>query len=500
MSVHWGGKARKLILSPDVRHPIGFLIGVALVAGLVSPVLPAEALPFVLMSPFLIGYFVLGLVRFDLAVLGAIFLAPLVPTAIGLGIAPSLPQITLQRVMLLSLYTALIFGVAAKQFVLRLPRLSRWVWLAVVFYLVASMASGLFTTQPLKSVYRILATVFDNVGLFAVIAIAAVSRRDGSFVRKALFVLWISFTVLALIGLIDTLTGFNLLYYLPSVRQGAFTPVYRLGIRRGQGFLPHSTALSIVTAQGAVLTMLVTTWRKKSASRRNVWPIMLIHIAALVGTMTRTGWFVFVVGCILWLLLARRTRTRLLLIVLGALGLLAVMGIGETLYSVVVSGLNVAQQNEVSTLFSRIQWATIVWDNVRVDKIRLLFGFGPGSVAFLTSQWSYPGFRANLTTEYLIRLAEGGMVGLSSFVLLLVVSVGQCRRLIRSSSDPETRNVGVFLLVAFMQMILGSTTLPLFVWAQTTYLFWILLGLVVTIRALDSKRFRKPDLAIQAIS
>jgi len=403
-------------------------------------------------------------------------------------------------VMLLSLYTALIFGVAAKQFVLRLPRLSRWVWLAVVFYLAASMASGLFTTQPLKSVYRILATVFDNVGLFAVIAIAAVSRGDRSFVRKALFVLWISFTVLALIGLIDTLTGFNLLYYLPSVRQGAFTPVYRLGIRRGQGFLPHSTALSIVTAQGAVLTMLVTTWRKKSASRRNVWPIMLIHIAALVGTMTRTGWFVFVVGCILWLLLARRSRTRLILIVLGALGLLAVMGIGETLYSLVVSGLNVAQQNEVSTLFSRIQWATIVWDNVRVDKIRFLFGFGPGSVAFLTSQWSYPGFRANLTTEYLIRLAEGGMVGLSSFVLLLVVSVGQCRRLIRSSSDPETRNVGVFLLVAFMQMILGSTTLPLFVWAQTTYLFWILLGLVVTIRALDSKRFRKPDLAVQATS
>jgi O-antigen ligase len=480
--MHSSSKAGQLFIPHKAYWPIFLLILLALVIGLMTSVLPTKISVMTLALPFLAAHFVLAIARFDLAVLLAVFFAPLVPPSIGLELSPSLPLITMQRVMLLSLYMALFFRIAAGQAVLRILHLSRAVWFALLVYLGASVASGLFTAFPLRSLYRVLANLFDNIGLCVVIAIAAVTQRESSFARKAVSALWISFAVLALLGLIDTLTGFNLLYYLPSARGDTLAPVYRLGIRRGQGFLPHSTALSIVAAQGAILTMLIITWYKKTVTRTGLWLTALIFISALIGSMTRTGWFVFLAGGMLWLFLSRRIRLQLVLVILSVLGLLALVGIGNILYVTVVSGFDISQQNEVSTLYSRVQWASIVWENVSAEKVRFLFGFGPGSVGLLTTRWSYPGFRAQLTTEYLIRLAEGGLVGLFSFVVLLLVSIGQSRRLIRSS-DLWTRNTGVFFFVAFVQMALAGITLPLFAWAQTTYVFWILLGVVATARS-----------------
>jgi O-antigen ligase len=455
-------------------------LGLALLAGAAATVLPPKYLVVAGALPLLATYFVLALTRFDLAILLLLFFAPLLPTSVGVELSSSLPLITLQRVMLACLYVALLLRLVSNQFVLRLPRISRIVWLTVVLYFGASVLSSLFSTVPLKSLYRVFAHLFDSVGLFAMVASAAMRYREKAFTQRALTVLWASFTVLALLGIVDTLTGLNPLYYLPAARRDVFTPVYRLGVRRGQGLLPNPTALGMVAATGAILTLLMIAWQKRRTRGWGLWLLLPVYLAALAGTVTRTGWIAFVLGCIIWVFLARRIRIQLILLALVFIGLLLAMGAGAVLYAVIVSGFDISQQNEISTLLSRLTWARVVWTNLTVDKTRLLFGYGPGTLETLHSLWSYAGFRANLTTDYVIRLAEGGLIGLSSFLLLLIVSVVQCRKPIRSS-ERWVRYAGIFLLIAFIQIVLGSVTLPLFVWAQTTYVFWMLLGVLVAL-------------------
>ncbi len=474
-----------LALRPQASNAL-LAAGIALVAGILASFLPLEALILVWALPGLVGYFIFTLVRFDLAVLLLIFCAPLVPTSMGMELSPSLPLITIQRAMLIGLYLALILRIVTHRFVFSLPHISPAVWLTLLLYFGTNVASSLFTALPLKSLYRTLATLFDNVGLFVIIAFAAASRRKTAFSHRALWVLWASFAVLAILGVLDTLTGFNPLYYLPAARRGMFVPVYRLGILRGQGLLPHPTALSMVAAIGAVLTMLILTWHRSPARLIGLWAAMVVYIAALVSSVTRTGWLAFLLGSFLWPVLTKKVRMQLILIGLVTLAFLFILGLGTILYATIASGFDISQQNEVSTLLSRIQWATVVWSNIHEEPLRLWFGFGPGTVSYLTTQWTYPGFRANLTTDYLIRLAESGLIGLLGFLALLLVSVRQSWRLLRSPAA-RGRDLGAFFLIAFGQIALGSVTLPLFVWAQTTYIFWILLGILVTIRIPGSR-------------
>ena len=469
---------KRLTRFPSTRWLAILFTGMALAAGGVA-VLPFKVLGAVLSFLLFIGFSSLAIIRFEQAMLIAIFLAPVIPTSIGLGLSDSLPLITGQRAMLLILYLAFAFQVISNK--VKLPRLSFLTWLTLVVYIGSSVVTSLFSTLPLQSFYRVLASLFDNVGFFIIITSAATTQKARLFVRRALLTLWASFTTLAILGFIDTLTGFNLLYYLPVTRGTVSIPVYRLGIRRGQGLLPNPTALAVVIAMGIVLTLSILTWQKNSLKRKNLWVIELVNIAALIGTLTRTAWLVALIGIAIWLFYTKQNRIQLLLVILIVSTVLVITGVGGTLYLMVLAGADLSQQTEISTLLSRVRWTEIVWTNINVSEGRLLFGFGPGSVEYLTTQWSTPGFRAQMTSDYLIRLAEGGLFGLISFVGVLFGSIRQCRRLIRSS-DPWIHAVGTFFFAVFAQMALSSLTLPIFVWAQTTYLFWIFWGILVTIR------------------
>jgi hypothetical protein len=476
--------------------PVGLGIGLALIVGVIATMLPLKLLIVTLALPLLGVYFAVAILRFDHAVLLLIFFAPLLPTSVGMELSPSLPLITIQRVMLACLYAILLLRLGSQGFIMRLPRLSSMVWLAAAFYFGASVLSSLFTTIPLKSLYRVLANLFDSVGLFALVAFTAIRYRERAFARTALLILWISFTALALMGLVDTLTGFSPLYYLPAARQEVFRPVYRLGILRGQGLLPNATAMGMVAAMGAILTLLVIAWNKRPSRQWGLWLLLLFHVAALAGTITRTGWIAFALGCIIWVVMARGVRIQLVLVGLGILGFLMAIGAGAVIYAVIVAGFDISSQKESATLLSRLTWANLVWVNITADKARLLLGYGPGTVENLQRLWSYPGFQANLTTDYVIKLAEGGLVGVFTFLWLLLASVVQCRIPIRSGVT-WIRYAGILLLIAFLQIALGSVTLPLFVWAQTTYVFWILLSILADL-AYETKLKSKNKLAIQA--
>lgn len=454
--------------------------GMALAIGGIVTLLSLKALVAALALLLFAGFFSLAVTRFEQAVLVAIFLAPMIPTQLGFRFSASLPLITGQRAILLSLYLAFVFrGVVGK---VKLPHLALLTRLVLMVYIGSSIAASLFSTVPLQSFYRVLANLFDNIGLFIIVASTAVGQQDHSFVRKALSTLLTSFTILAVLGLMDALAEFNVLYYLPTAQGDALSPVYRFGMRRGQGLLPNSTALGVVMALAVILTMLVITWQKTSLKRKSLWIVGLVNIAALIATLTRTAWVAVLLGIAIWWFSNKQNRLQLILVISVVSVVLVMIGLGSTIYSLVLAGTNLSQQTEASTLLSRIQWMKIVWNQVNVDKLRLLFGYGPGAVESLTTQWSTSTFRAQMTSDYVIRLAEGGFLGLLSFVGMLLVSMGQSKRLIRSS-DLRFRVIGIFFFAAFTQIALGSLTLPIFVWAQTNYVFWILWSILVVVRS-----------------
>lgn len=485
---------KQLVYFPVTSKLIVLFMGVTLFVALGTILLPLKMLIIIFVLPLFVCFLLFAFKQFDRAVLVAIFFAPLLPVSIGFKPFDFLPLITGQRIILLSLYLVFIFrGLFQK---IKLPHLSLFTQLILLLYIGSSILTSFFSIVPLQSFYRVFANLFDNIGLFIIIASAA-ARQDGRlFARRALLSLWLSFTTLAILGLIEVATGFNILHYIPDAEGEVLATVYRLDMRRGQGLLPNPTALGIVIALGIVLTMLFITRQKKSIRRKWLWLIWIINLIALMGTLTRTAWAVALAGIVIWLFFARKNRMQLMLIIFIVLGALIVLGVEGKLYSIILDGMNISQQTETSTLFSRIQWIDIVWTNLNVNKTRLWLGFGFGSVEQLTEQWTMAGFHAQMTSDYLIRLAEGGILGLLSFIGILFAGIIQCRPLIRSA-DPQVHTIGIFFITAFIQMAFSSLTLPIFVWAQTAYLFWIFWSILVTIYLPENVHNRKKRLVFR---
>jgi hypothetical protein len=286
-----------------------------------------------------------------------------------------------------------------------------------------------------------------------------------------------SFGMLALMGLIETLTGFSPLYYLPGARGTNYAPIYRLGVQRAQGLLPNSTALSVTMAVTIFLSLLLLSKRRVRRRRMAAWLTLFVAALAMMGSMARTGWAIAAMGAAFWFFLARTQRARLVVFLVVLLLVAAMSGLGySALAAVGARAFDLSRQDDVSTLYARLQWPGLVWSHLRTDTTaRLLFGFGPGTAPTLSAAWGGRTLRALFTTNYVIRFAEGGLAGLFALCgLLAFATVGSWQ--LSRNADREGALIGVFLLIAFLQFAVGSLTLPLFEWLQTKSIFWTLLA------------------------
>lgn len=209
-------------------------------------------------------------------------------------------------------------------------------------------------------------------------------------------------------------------------------------------------------------------------SRRVRLPSLVVVLAALVGTYSREGWVIFLLGILLlgW----RRHRLQVLAVAAGVTLLaFTVPAVHERLLP---SNKGTVLPNGVSqkATFESFSWRVGNWGKLLAKyEESPVIGYGLRSTAFVNPRRQDvigapgTGFEAhNLVVRALV---EGGLVLLAAYVLLFVVLVRESRRMARARW-PLQQLSRVVLVLWILVIVVGLSTDDPF--SNTTMMFALL--------------------------
>jgi putative inorganic carbon (hco3(-)) transporter len=260
------------------------------------------------------------------------------------------------------------------------------------------------------------------------------------------------------------------------------------------------------TSYGAVLAMFIPVMTffsfRRSVSRNQIWisrAVLAILLIAFVLSYTRAAWLSLMVAAGVWMLIILRIRFRTMILTLVTL--LAVIFIFQ---QQLVDYLERNEDESSSNLvehFSSMSNITSDASNLerlnrwgaalRMFRERPVFGFGPGTYMFRYAPYQISrdrtvistnmGDAGNAHSEYLGPLAESGLPGMLTFILLIAVVLYTAIRAYGRTADPFLRGVLLSVLLGlvtyyahgFMNNFLDTDKAAIPFWGFTAIIVWI---------------------------
>jgi len=278
----------------------------------------------------------------------------------------------------------------------------------------------------------------------------------------------------AVLGAVQFFTGMSFIDQLtiPGLSPNAdVASIYnRNGFARAAGTSTHPIEF------GVMLTMLLPValhYALTDAHRsrlRRWWPVAAIAVAVPV-TMSRST--IIGVAVVLLVILptwdkTRRRKAYAAVVTLLLAVYLAVPGLLGTM-----TGLFTGFSTDNSTQ-SRIDSYTLAWTFIRRSPV-----FGRGFSTFL------PEYRI-LDNQYLGLLIETGIVGLSTFVALVIIGMRIAARLRRASTDPVLRSLLRSFVACVAAAACAFATFDAFGFVQVAGLLFLVLGCVSVVWRLET--------------
>jgi hypothetical protein len=356
------------------------------------------------------------------------------------------------------------------------------VLLACAFLSVVTDAHYLNQTFEFQLSFKKLPLLVSYVSIF-VIASSAVRRRE---VRPFLTYTLVLAVMVAVGMIIEYRTQYNVFWTLSQkllprgftitpIANGAFDTLGRRVVL-GPAEVPLEAVgmLSMALPIAVVRILESRRWRP----RLTYSLVTGLIVAAIFSTYRKSG-LVAPVSVLLTLAYFRR-RELLRLAPLGLVLVAMVSALSPKALGSVLEQFTRSNATSVATVSSR----TSAYDAIRPDVwTHLLLGRGWGSYD--------PNNNRILDSEILLRLIEGGVVGLAAFVLVPACVVGSSRRAI-ASREPESASValiGASVAVAFfvLAFLYDELSFP-----HPVYIFFYMVGLETVILRSPRRREQRP--------
>ncbi len=387
----------------------------------------------------------------------------------GVTVRPS--QVT----ALLTLFALLLTILAQRRF--NLPRLPH-VWPLAVFVLVSLV--GVFNAPNTeRSVMVLLFTLFT----FCISLLAPLLVRDRAHLITVLRWMFVAVTVVTvfgiyqfvgdLLGLSPALTGLRELYTkgvlgFPRVQSTALEPLYFANFL----LVPLSVLLALFLSKERVLPQ---------------WKVIVLFglgVVNLVLTVARGGYIAFAVSVSV-LLLYYYFSVKLLswrnflwasaAVILASVIFLQAMNVqtvSENFFGHVSNLFGGASYNERVEMYeiARSAWMTHPW-----------IGIGPGSFGPYASWHAYvvPEHGWNIVNnEYLELLAEQGLLGLLTIVMLFCLLIVRSVKALLRSTDPLVRTIHVGVLAGFIGILVQYNTFSVLYIVH----IWFIIGLLIALQ------------------
>ena len=260
----------------------------------------------------------------------------------------------------------------------------------------------------------------------------------------------------------------------PNLPDGATpTTIIRNDVARPAGLAANPLELSAVMSLAAPFSVYLAL-----SSRRWLGRLWFLGCTLLIGlgivlSISRTGVLASAVMLLVALVVNVR-RPRVLLV-----GLVAVAALGFTVARLVPSSVESLTAQFAKNGNTDPSLATRLQDYEELDDLlgpHPWLGRGPQAI---TTYVSRDGTEMILDNQYLLTIAETGVVGLLAMVVILVSTAATAGRRIRDG-DPRERGLFTAVLGATVAFAVMSATFDVLRFNQASALFMIVVGLAAT--------------------
>jgi len=345
-------------------------------------------------------------------------------------------------------------------------------------YVVALLALAAWIAVALAWTHDIeagLTEVLNWTAYVGVFLLAALCVKNGVNLRSALGALLVTGCAILVLGLIEALTGMNIL------EKYATSPIPLAGSLGGLGRIagpwmhPNRMASYSLIVWSVALALLLT---RRSKLGWAAWPIAVIVPGVMFPTQSLSGLagMVGVVAgvCILYRKLRKKVAGLLVVLVMAGLALSAVVAVRGLSFQETVE----AKIESVETTFGAGRF--LLWPaTLQLIYENPLAGSGTGSFSTAiehSGRMPLSWIPTHAHNTYLHIAAENGLVGLGLFVLFVVLYVRHFfkERIKFSGDTPEAVfNASGLALAALLCVGLGETFV---VWHGISILLFALLG------------------------
>lgn len=429
---------------------------------------------YVPLIPAALLFVALALVSVDRYLLTVVFFVPLsIPLsrlAEGLSVDMYLPTEPLLAGLLLLYVIKYLMGDRIDMKVLRHP-----VTMAVYFHLAWMFITSMTSTDPLVS-FKLLASRLWFIVSFYLVASQLFKKEKN--IRNYLWIFIIAFTGVILYTLINHLQfGLNNQVMAHSVSR----PFYK-------DHTSYGATLGLVLPVLVPLFLLIR--REDINTRFLMGLLMLLYFFATVVSYTRATWLSILASIGVWVLIKLRVRIEIVLV-----GLALAVGL---FLSVRTQLMIQMEQNRVESsgeLSEHVQsMSNITTDQSNLERInrwscawrmwqdKPVFGFGPGTYQFEYApyQRSYEktristdfGTRGNAHSEYLGPLAESGIFGLLSILMVIGTTLYTGIRVFYTSKKRSIRLLSLAVLVGLVSYYFHGVLNNFLDTDKISVLFW----------------------------
>ncbi|MFC2117864.1 O-antigen ligase family protein [Bacteroidota bacterium] len=259
------------------------------------------------------------------------------------------------------------------------------------------------------------------------------------------------------------------------------------------------------TSYAAVLSMFIPVligfiFLSKAKFRLLITIVTFAFIFALVFSYTRAAWISLVGGFCIWVVIFLKIKLRTVLIGLGIL-----IGLFVAYSTIIMTKMESNEQDSSTNFGEHIQsMSNISTDASNLERInrwscalrmfskKPVFGFGPGTYMFQYAPFQKQsqktiistnyGDGGNAHSEYLGPLSESGVLGLISFLLIVITSVYYGIKVYRKNKSKEFRWLAITLVIGLFTYYLHGIMNNFLDTDKASAPFW---GFIAIIVAMD---------------
>ena len=351
----------------------------------------------------------------------------------------------------------------------------------IAIFLLTAFVSSLFSIDMTKSFYSLLSYTFGQFILFYVIYRSLHIPTFWESFKKALFLITAFVCLIAIFEEIARVNPLLALYPNESI-------VFREGILRARATFFHPIALGCYLTLIAPFAILDIIEKRKKAARV---ALLSLIVTALFLTVSRGPWLAFLFetsGLSFWYLKKNRyaalSASALILAMIIMIGGIFIGNQGNQKAShnlINPSGIKPGYLDERSSEYYRIALMKAIFKSLK--GYRSIIGYGPGTFHLANVESRYAGDEHTLTaadSHFLKVLFEQGILGLLSFLFLIVASVAAAIVAIKHS-ERSHKPLAVVSLLVICAFIFENISVSMFTLLPLGLLFWVSVGVSLDI-------------------